>query len=49
ATVPGVNVPYEEPTKPEVVVDSETMSVKACAERVVGFILKNRDLKKKTL
>jgi len=39
ATVPGVNVPYEEPTKPEVVVDSETMSVKACAEKVVGFII----------
>ena len=40
ATVPGVNVPYEEPTKPEVVVNSETMSVKACAERVVAFIQK---------
>ncbi|MHC1610862.1 MAG: adenylyl-sulfate kinase [Candidatus Methanospirareceae archaeon] len=40
ARVPGVNVPYEEPTKPEVVVDSETMSVKACAEKVVAFIQK---------
>ena len=40
ATVPGVNVPYEEPVKPEVVVDSETMTVKQCAEKVVEFIAK---------
>lgn len=39
ATVPGVNVPYEEPEKPEVVVDSETMTTKKCAERVVEFLL----------
>ena len=38
ATVPGVNVPYEEPVSPEVVVDSEKMSVEACAEKVAGFI-----------
>jgi adenylylsulfate kinase len=40
ATVPGVNVPYEEPLNPEVVVDSETMSVKKCAVRIVEFLLK---------
>jgi adenylylsulfate kinase len=40
ATVPGVNVPYEEPLNPEVVVDSEQMGVDACAERVVAFIIK---------
>ena len=39
ATVPGVNVPYEEPLNPEVVVDSEQGGVKACAEKVVVFIL----------
>jgi adenylylsulfate kinase len=39
ATVPGVNVPYEEPLNPEVVVDSEQMGVKACAEKVVEFII----------
>jgi len=38
ATVPGVNVPYEEPVNPEVVVDSEEKSVKECAEKVVEFI-----------
>lgn len=38
ATVPGVNVPYEEPVNPEVVVDSEKMSVEDCAEKVVAFI-----------
>jgi adenylylsulfate kinase-like enzyme len=40
ATVPGVNVPYEEPVNPEVVVDSETMSVEECAKKVATFILR---------
>jgi adenylylsulfate kinase len=40
ATVPGVNVPYEAPVHPEVVVDSEKMSVEECAKRVVEFILR---------
>jgi len=39
ATVPGVNVPYEEPLNPEVVVDSERMGVKACAEKVVEYLI----------
>ncbi|MCK4475831.1 MAG: adenylyl-sulfate kinase [Methanophagales archaeon] len=39
ATVPGVNVPYEEPVNPEVVVDSEKMSVEECAEKVVEFVM----------
>jgi len=39
ATVPGVNVPYEEPVNPEVVVDSEQMGVNACAAKVVEFII----------
>ncbi len=41
ATVPGVNVPYEEPLNPEVVVNSGELSVQECAEYVVEFILKN--------
>jgi adenylylsulfate kinase len=40
ATVPGVNVPYEAPVNPEVVVDSEEMSIDECAKRVVEFILR---------
>ncbi len=38
ATVPGMNVPYEEPLNPEVVVDSEKMRARECAEKVVDFI-----------
>ncbi len=38
APVPGVNVPYEEPLRPEVVVDTERMSVEECAERIIGFL-----------
>ena len=40
ATVPGVNVPYEEPENPEVVVDTEVMRIKTCAEKIVEFIVK---------
>lgn len=40
ATVPGVNVPYEEPLNPDVVVDSDNMGVKECAAKVVEFIIK---------
>ena len=39
-TVPGVNVPYEEPVDPEVVVDSEEMGIEECANKVAEFILK---------
>ncbi len=39
ATVPGVNVPYEEPVNPEVVVNSEKMSVEECAKKIVEFII----------
>lgn len=38
ARVPGVNVPYEAPVNPEVVVDSETMNVEVSAKKVVAFI-----------
>ncbi len=34
-----MNVPYEEPLNPEVVVDSEQMGVKACAAKVVEYII----------
>ncbi len=40
ATVPGVNVAYEEPENPDVVVDSENMSVHECAEKIVAYIMK---------
>ncbi|MHC1635227.1 MAG: adenylyl-sulfate kinase [Candidatus Methanospirareceae archaeon] len=40
AAVPGVNVPYEEPQSPEVVVDSERMSIEESARRIAEFINK---------
>ena len=40
ATVPGINVPYEEPVNPEVVVESETMSIEECAKKAAEFILR---------
>ncbi len=38
ATVPGVNVPYEEPLHPEVVVDTEKMSAEECAKMIADFV-----------
>jgi adenylylsulfate kinase len=46
ATVPGVNVPYEKSENPEVVLDSEKMSVEECAEEVAEFIIVKHHLKK---
>lgn len=36
--VPGVNVPYEEPQNPEVVIDAEKVTTKDAAELMVRFI-----------
>ena len=38
APVPGVNVPYEEPENPEIVVNTEKESPEEGAERIVQFI-----------
>ncbi len=46
ATVPGVNVPYEEPQNPEVIVDSEIMSVEECAARIEEFLVNRGWIKK---
>lgn len=35
ATVPGINVPYEEPLDAEVVVDSDQMGASECAEEIL--------------
>ena len=34
STVPGVNVPYEEPLNPEVTVNSKELSARRCAEKI---------------
>ncbi len=39
ATVPGVNVPYEEPLMPEVVIDSDKMSPDESARRAAEVII----------
>ncbi len=39
ATVPGVNVPYEEPLKPEIVVDSEKLSPEESAQFIARRIM----------
>jgi len=41
APVPGVNVPYEEPLNPEIIVDTEGMSVEACVDKIKEFIVEN--------
>ncbi len=39
AAVPGVNVPYEEPIKPEIVIDSDKMKPDECAKKVAETII----------
>ncbi len=38
ATVPGVNVPYEEPLNPEIVIDSDKMNIEEGAESIANAI-----------
>ncbi|HDI01928.1 MAG TPA: adenylyl-sulfate kinase [Candidatus Bathyarchaeota archaeon] len=40
STVPGLQVPYEEPVKPDVVVDTDRMSPEECADVILRHILK---------
>ncbi|NIQ04948.1 MAG: adenylyl-sulfate kinase [Candidatus Korarchaeota archaeon] len=35
ATVPGIGVPYEEPLRPEVTVDSDKLNPSQCAQRIL--------------
>ena len=39
ATVPGVNVPYEEPLKPEIIIDSDKMRPDESAQKVADIII----------
>lgn len=38
-TVPGLGVPYEEPSHPEVTVDSDHMSPEECAQKIQNAII----------
>ncbi|GFO96128.1 putative adenylylsulfate kinase APSkinase [groundwater metagenome] len=39
ANVPGVNVPYEEPLSPEIVIDSDKMKPYECAKKAADAII----------
>jgi len=47
ATVPGVNVPYEEPLKPEVIVDSDRVTLyqgaKKIADNIIALFVEHED------
>lgn len=38
-TVPGIEVPYEEPLHPEVVVDSDKLNPNQCAQRILEALM----------
>ena len=38
-TVPGIEVPYEEPLHPEVVVDSDKLNSNQCAQRILEALM----------
>ena len=42
----GIDSPYENPENPELVLDTGTMSVKDCAEEIVGLLEKSGVIKK---
>ena len=40
ATVPGIGVPYEEPSHPEVTVDSDKLNPSQCAQKILEVLKK---------
>lgn len=34
----GISSPYEEPIKPELIIDTENMSIEDCSEKVIAFL-----------
>jgi adenylylsulfate kinase len=38
-TVPGLNVPYEEPRNADIVVDTEKLIIAECVEKIYNFII----------
>jgi adenylylsulfate kinase len=40
-TIPGIGSPYEEPENPELVLNSNELSIQECIKRTVSFILDN--------
>jgi len=37
----GISAPYEAPAKPELVIDTETLSIEACVEELVNYVDRN--------
>jgi bifunctional enzyme CysN/CysC len=37
----GISAPYEAPTEPELVIDTETQSIEACVEELVNYVDRN--------
>ncbi len=40
STVPGLQDPYEEPTRPELTLETDKLGIEECAEKVIEFIKK---------
>ena len=34
----GISAPYEAPAKPELVIDTETLSIEACVDELVNYV-----------
>ncbi|MBX5326418.1 MAG: adenylyl-sulfate kinase [Candidatus Bathyarchaeia archaeon] len=41
-TVPGINVPYEEPTSPEIIIDTDKSSPEESIQKILDRILKGK-------
>jgi len=41
----GVSSPYENPSKPELILDTNTLSIKECLEKIISYISKRQVIK----
>ena len=41
----GVSSPYEKPDKPELILDTNTLSIEKCLEEIISYISKRKIIK----
>jgi len=42
---PGVSAPYEAPAKPDLILDTEKMSIAECVEKVVELLQQKKSIR----
>ena len=44
----GISAPYEEPENPEIILDTDTMTLEECVDKVLDYLIRNNYIKQTT-